>query len=192
MFTRTEAFAPFTAELRLLNSDILLEHAQQVAALAVAIVQEETQSDALSEKTYLAGLLHDVGVFALFERYPQYYARILELAVERKSPFWQEEFSVIETTHALVGAYLLGLWGLDDEIVRTVAHHHQPSRSDDTEFTMLTAVHVADALCRDGCTGLLRQQSWLDDVYLERLGLTHRVPVWEAICENATCIEALP
>ena len=52
------------------------------------------------------------------------------------------------TTHAEVGAYLLGLWGLPDPIVEAVAWHHNPGGCPGKAFTPLTAVHAADAIVR--------------------------------------------
>ena len=184
LFHRTEAFAPFTAVPRLLSPDVLEEHSRQVAALAAEIAKNETQSDAFAEKAYLAGLLHDTGLLLLSEREPESYSRILAKTIERQSAFWDEEYAEMQTTHAAVGAYLLGLWGIDDEIVRAVANHHRPSCSTDTEFTLLTAIHVAEAFSRDACTGMLKQEAWLDEEYLERLGLAHRLPTWEQICQQ--------
>jgi HD-like signal output (HDOD) protein len=38
------------------------------------------------------------------------------------------ELSTWGTTHAEIGAYLLGLWGLPIQLVRAVADHHAPER----------------------------------------------------------------
>jgi HD-like signal output (HDOD) protein len=51
----------------------------------------------------------------------------------------------MQTTHAEVGAYLLGLWGFRDDLIEAVAYHHRPGDCIATRFTPLTAVHVADA-----------------------------------------------
>jgi HD-like signal output (HDOD) protein len=34
----------------------------------------------------------------------------------------------MKTSHAELGAYLLGLWGISDNIVEAVAFHHNPSK----------------------------------------------------------------
>jgi HD-like signal output (HDOD) protein len=49
-------------------------------------------------------------------------------------------------SHALVGAYLLSLWGLPSSVVEAVAFHHTPERLAGTMFDAAIAVHVADAL----------------------------------------------
>ena len=58
----------------------------------------------------------------------------------------QLEREVQGSTHAEVGGYLLGLWGLPGSLVDAVRLHHEPSAGQDRTFTTLTAVHVADWL----------------------------------------------
>jgi hypothetical protein len=42
----------------------------------------------------------------------------------------------MKTSHAELGAYLLGLWGIPDNIVEAVAFHHRPSKLLDDMFIM--------------------------------------------------------
>ena len=51
-------------------------------------------------------------------------------------------------THAEVGAYLLGLWGLSDQVTIAVAWHHRPAASGTTTLTPLALVHAADAIAQ--------------------------------------------
>ena len=54
------------------------------------------------------------------------------------------EKELLGVTHAEVGAYLLGLWGLPLTIVEAVAYHHQLELVAPTDIVV--AVHVANAL----------------------------------------------
>jgi HD-like signal output (HDOD) protein len=45
-----------------------------------------------------------------------------------------------------VGAYLLGVWGLEDAVVEAIAHHHHPARIPREGFDCSAAVYVADLL----------------------------------------------
>ena len=80
-------------------------------------------------------------------------------------------------SHADVGAYLLGLWGLGDPIVEAVAFHHRPSDCVGNSFSPLTAVHVANVLHEE-----LSQQpagdvpSPIDSPYLNPRHMTDRIP----------------
>jgi HD-like signal output (HDOD) protein len=89
-----------------------------------------------------------------------------------------EQESVVNS-HAGMGAYLLGLWGLSDPIVEAVAYHHEPHRCIERGLSPLTAVHLAEALLSDppgtNPEKLLRR----DDAYVEALGLTQQVKQWK-------------
>lgn len=58
---------------------------------------------------------------------------------------WEAERKVLGATHAEMGAYLLGIWGLSEPLVEAVAFHHTPMMCVNDAFTPLAAVHVADA-----------------------------------------------
>ena len=73
------------------------------------------------------------------------------------------------------GAYLLGLWGVPITNVIAVACHHHPSRFSDSEFSSLTAVHIAEALLG------AEEDTALDMAYLAKLGIADHVPMWEAV-----------
>jgi HD-like signal output (HDOD) protein len=53
---------------------------------------------------------------------------------------------VLGASHAEIGAYLLGLWGLPNTIVEAAAYHHRPRVVPQTGFDVLAAVSVAHAL----------------------------------------------
>ena len=94
----------------------------------------------------------------------------------------EAEQSVIGATHAEIGAYLLGLWGLPDNIVEAVAFHHIPVECMDKSFSPLTAVHVANALqhkCGKGDNGTTQLNINLE--YLDNLGLINRLSKWQEI-----------
>src|SRR6185369_15991215 len=117
---------------------------------------------------------------------PQQYARVLKLAQVEQYAYHEAELAVFKTSHATVGAYLLGLWGLPDSIVEAVAFHTRPWYCKAEGFSPLTAVHVANALVSETqadsaelCTGEL------DLDYLTKLGLAERLPAWRGICAHA-------
>ena len=56
------------------------------------------------------------------------------------------EGRVIGASHAEVGAYLLGLWGLPYGVIEAVAYHHAPERARSAKFDILSALAVSIAL----------------------------------------------
>lgn len=99
--------------------DRLHRHSVLVARIARRLVGEGPAAHA----AYTAGLLHDVG--AIFTDLPP------------------------GVSHAAVGAYLLGIWGLPPAIVDAVAHHDRPGVPEGGALAVTDAVHVADMLAHE-------------------------------------------
>ena len=96
---------------------------------------------------------------------------------------WQAEQEVFGVTHAEVGAYLLGLWGVGESIVEAVAYHHRPSACDELAFSPLTAVHVANVLAEsEQSAGEDAASLPIDESYLIKLGKLDQLAAWKAVC----------
>jgi HD-like signal output (HDOD) protein len=78
---------------------------------------------------YLAGLLCDVGQLVLAGTTPERLYVTQAEAAQAGVPAHVAEASTWGTTHAEIGAFLLGLWGLPFQIVEAVANHHAPLRN---------------------------------------------------------------
>jgi putative nucleotidyltransferase with HDIG domain len=162
------------AALHPFSIDDLWSHSRAVAALAGRIAMAEAGKECATEAS-LAGLLHDIGRLVLVSQDPLAYKTVFQLVSEERRPVADAERDVFGATHAEVGAYLLGLWGLPDQLVETVAWHHVPSGCPDTTFAPLTAVHAAEVLLGgDGGTTA-------DAAYLTRLGMGDRLDRWADI-----------
>ena len=131
-------------------------------------------------------MLHDVGKLILAQNLPETYNRTTTCAKDNNITIWEAEQSTIGTTHAEVGAYLLGLWGLPDDIVEAVAFHHRPISCVDKSFSPLTAVHVSDALEHEfGGGNEDVAHSMINLEYLDKLGLTNQLSQWQDICKKS-------
>jgi putative nucleotidyltransferase with HDIG domain len=126
----------------------LWEHSISTSAAARKIAEDEGADKEMTDDSFTAGLLHDIGKLMLACRLPKAYGEAMDLAKMNNLPLWLAERQVLSATHAEVGAYLLGLWGLSDAIVEATAYHHRPSESSNGSFSALTAVHAAD--CQSG------------------------------------------
>jgi HD-like signal output (HDOD) protein len=96
-----------------------------------------------------AAMLHDAGRLVLASCIPDEYGGIVDQAVNDRMPLIEAEQQALGCTHAEVGAYLLGLWGLPDQVTTAVAWHHQPLAAGAASLTPLALVHVADAITSD-------------------------------------------
>jgi HD-like signal output (HDOD) protein len=116
-------------------------------------------------------MLHDVGQILLEARMPEQYPNLVRQVRQRGIRIDVAEEALLGSSHGPIGAYLLGLWGLADEIVEAVAYHHQPARAPVAGFGALALVHAAEALACDG---------ELDLAYLAQIGKDGRVEAWRA------------
>lgn len=170
---------PRTMDGVLFQIDRLWAESLATGALARALAKAEKASAREIEQAYTAGLLHDVGVLVLAANVRNQYDATLRAASKERIPAWEVERRLFGTTHAEVGAYLLGLWGLETPIVEAVAFHHRPADYPGKAFSPLTAVHVANALRQEWTTPATGDQpSTIDPAYLEKLHLADRVPHW--------------
>jgi HD-like signal output (HDOD) protein len=125
--------------------------------------------------------LHDTGKLILASNFSSQYAEAVGLARQNRGPLFTAEREVFGITHADVGGYLLGLWGLPVPVVEAIALHHSPRVSAGKMFTALTAVHAADVLVQE-------RRSSIEDIapprfdapYLNELGLEEHLERWRS------------
>lgn len=158
-------------------------HSMGTGAKSMAITMAETRDARMGEMAFTAGLLHDVGMLLLAGNLPTQYSLVVKQAAARRVNVRAVELEIFGASHAEVGACLLGIWGLPLPILEAIAWHHEPRQSRDTAFSLLTAVHVANALeyelkARPSDTPLVG----VDTAYLERLGLLDRWDAWRQLC----------
>lgn len=128
--------------------EALQKRSLTIAQLAGRIAQGREDPDA----AFMAGLVCDVGEL------------ILGCPPESESPTCAAADAV---THAEVGAFLLGLWGLPFRIVEAVANHHAPTRNAHDRLGLPQIVWLAASLVNG-------QEP--DPAYLERIGATALLP----------------
>ncbi len=161
----------------------LWRHSVAVASAAKQVAEAQGLGRSASAEHFTAGLLHDVGVLVLASRFPEAYARVLDLGRSGGSDLESAEFHVLGVTHGEAGAYLLGLWGLPHAVVQAAAWHHQPAFQDTPGFTPALGVHIADSLLSRDAEHEIFSTARLDGAYLTRLGLLDRVPAWDKAIE---------
>ncbi len=151
----------------------LRTHSVVTATIASQLLPDKKQQ----EDAFVAALLHDIGKLLVAVHLPEHYQAAVEHAKATRLSQHAAEIALAGVSHAEVGAYLLGIWGLPYFIVEAVANHHEPARVDDAAFGVLGAVHVADALAHVLVDGA---DVKIDPVYAERVGIAGRWPEWKA------------
>jgi HD-like signal output (HDOD) protein/CheY-like chemotaxis protein len=165
-----------------LSMEQLWSHSTAVGGLAKRICVEEKTEKEVAGNAMTAGLLHDVGKLILAANLPEEYRRVRELAEREGYALSRVEELEFGATHAGLGAYLLGIWGLPDCIVQAVAFHHEPANSVVTgSFNAIAAVHVANILVHEE-SGSGEISDEIDLEYLATLGVTARIGRWRELC----------
>lgn len=103
----------------------ILEHSLAVATTARGLAAESNQTSE-RDAAFTAGLLHDIGKLALLRAFPTEYLNLVRTARESGQGIHELETSVWGGHHAGVGAYLLSVWGLPQNVIAAVAFHHEP------------------------------------------------------------------
>lgn len=98
-------------------------------SLEVGLTLQDAVDDAHKQDAFLAGLMHDIGSLLLAVHAPEEFSRLRELVAAGEDPLSAER-AVVGSTHAELGAYLLGLWGLPEGVVSLVAAHHEDGHTE--------------------------------------------------------------
>ena len=182
-----QVFSEFdTSKVPGFSIEALIAHCVAVAAYAKAIAGAEAHDRRLVDDAFLAGMLHDLGKLALADRLAERYCSVMELVHQQGITAEQAERDVLGASHAEVGAYLLGFWGLPDPVVEALAFHHDPLRSANPRFAPLTAVHSANAIHHLLSAEQGHRKAWaappVSNPYLEEIGLARRCNAWIELC----------
>ena len=179
----TEVFSKFDQE-KLAGFDIeaLWNHSIITGELVKRIAKKEGLAKQLIDDAFMAGLLHDIGKLVLADNFPDKYKDVLELVAKEKTGLTEAENKLLGASHAEVGAYLLGLWGLPDPIIEAVAFHHNPRNCPIQGFTPLVAVHVGNALEHEDDLEPQSADPIFDYDYIRELGFSERINAWKDIC----------
>jgi HD-like signal output (HDOD) protein len=127
---------------------------QRHSILAAHVARSMFKDKRRAEDAFMAGMLHDIG-------------HLILLACPAAA-----QSEIIRP--ALLGAYLLGLWGIPYSVVEAVAHHDDPSTLDHAEFELVDAIYLAHKLVSVHAPPGLGPpvEDELDAAYLQRLGIS--------------------
>lgn len=172
----TEVFSSF--EGRKMARGFSMEHEHWHSTACARIAKKLVDDKAISDLSFLAAMLHDLGKMILSSNLPEEYGALLERHKTLGGSLEDMETQLLGTTHAEVGGYLLGLWGMPYPIVEAVANHHQPARVEHSSFDVLGIVYVANALVEETSS---TPAFAIDEAYLESMGVLDELPAWREL-----------
>jgi putative nucleotidyltransferase with HDIG domain len=157
--------------IRGFSLDALWQHSLEVATTARTLALYEKLPQSRADEAFLCGMLHDVGKVVFATR---------AVPMPDGTPASDEQaLAQMDTHHAEVGAYLLGLWGFPNSIIEAVAFHHAPSQAGGEGFTLPKLIHIADRMVHqrrvDRPPAL---DGGLEPKLLENLGMEMRWADW--------------
>ncbi|MEW6072109.1 MAG: response regulator [Planctomycetota bacterium] len=169
-----------------------IEGEQSHAMLTARIARRLLADPVAQDQAFLAGMLHDVGKLLLAAYLPDRLQAAIQAGAGSTRPFQVVEEDLFAVSHAEIGAYLLGLWGMPYPVVEAVAHHHHPSRvPEQTDFGVLGATHFANALARIDRKAP-GPPSLVDLRLIRKLGLEDRIAGWREIAREEAATTAAP
>lgn len=163
----------------------IVEHSLLVANFSKAILEKEGVNKTIIEKTFITAILHDIGELIFAIALPERYRSIIEVSRSFEQTLARLEMQVLGTTHAEAGAYLLGLWGLPEDIVSAIAHHHTPAKASGTAAAILATLHASDYVCCKLFPEFrLGGEEHIEMTFLKKLKIQHKLEAWEEICKE--------
>jgi HD-like signal output (HDOD) protein len=165
-----------------------LEDLQRHARLTSYLAARLPVPSHLVDITMVAGILHDVGKLIMAWKLTGRFKKLMAEAEQEQCPLYKVEEREYGFSHAEIGAYLLGLWGLPYAVVEAVALHHAPDRVPHQNFDAASAVYIANLLAQE--LNSSSPSPWEDGAqcnqeYLTSLGVRKDIPHWRAMAAEA-------
>ncbi|MCC6953359.1 MAG: HDOD domain-containing protein [Deltaproteobacteria bacterium] len=124
----------------------LWRHSLQVGRYAQLMARKAMLPPEVSEEAFSAGLLHDIGKLVFVQSLPNEYREALKLRKEEGISLHEAEDELFNATHADVGGYVLGMWGMPDSIVEACVYHHHPMACVCRDISVLGLICAANAV----------------------------------------------
>jgi HD-like signal output (HDOD) protein len=186
----SDTFRVFVPDARIPGAfcEAMQQRAQRVALIVRSLPLDKT----VQEVALMAALLHEVGELVLASKMPDEFCAALSLAKELGCGQIEAEEQILGISHAEIGAYLLGLWGINILVVEAIAHLHHPTRIPHTGFDSSAALYVARLLADEidkhpsDLEGTELTES--DRACLETLGVLQQFPAFrERVLSTVEC-----
>ncbi|MGM0444302.1 MAG: HDOD domain-containing protein [Fibrobacterota bacterium] len=173
------------------NIAYFMRHSALTSAFCRAIGGCEGWTPAEIEFITSAGLFLDVGELIFALNYSDIFKEIADHIAQYGGEMARMEERNIGMGHGEAGAYVLGLWGLPDDLISLIAVHHRPERIRDNpcpgpgQLTFAAVLHCADLWA---CEFLHGEQPGrcdaLNESFISQSGFASRLVQWKDVCRS--------
>lgn len=182
-------FSEIKVDSSIVSAEFLQKHSMMVAQCSKKIAIESCDDQDLINNSFLAGMLHDIGRLLLLSHLGETYIPLLEQAKADGIELVEAENRNFNANHSDIGAYLIGLWGFNADILEAIAYHHNICMYPRETFSAALAVHIADALYyQQFPENAIAEPPRIDQEYLAKTGFADSLDKWSDIC--ATILES--
>jgi HD-like signal output (HDOD) protein len=162
-----------------LNLSHVWNHCWETAALARRYCREQELPRAAGDEAFLAGLLHETGRLILVDNFPKEYQAACSAAREKNISLAAAMSESFGATPSQIAAYLLDLWGMPPDVVEAVSGLDRASRRDGADFSMTSALYIADLMAsRKTPPDQFPAPEW-DAGYLQSIGCPGDMEQWD-------------
>jgi HD-like signal output (HDOD) protein len=162
---------------------------QRRSHLAARIARRLAPDARARDDAFTAGMLHGIGLLVLARQDPYEFGAAIAEAQRAGAALHEVEYAHHGSSHAELGAYVLGIWGLPEPIVDGVAHQHRIARLAGPALDTPLAVHVATVLAAERCPEAVATPAGaLDAATLAAAGAADRVVGWRALAAGESAL----
>lgn len=180
-----QIFSEIQISKKIFSIESLWKHSMTVGSIAKKIAMEVSDDKDISNNSFIAGILHDIGKLILVSKMEDKYKTVMQLALDEGITLRDAEKKVFNSTHCDMGAYLIGLWGFPSDIVEAIGFHHQLELYPGEGFSPALAVHVANVLYYDiNDTERVGAKVDLHEEYLQERGLEGSLDTWREMAQD--------
>lgn len=131
-------------EIGALRGEALWLHSLSVG-IGARLLSARLELDVETE-SYLAGLLHDLGMVDMAQAHGERYAQVVTETARAVQPLEPRERAAFDRTHADCILERAAEWGLPPEIRSAIGHHHDPLQAPASQRGPAALVRAAHAL----------------------------------------------
>lgn len=148
------------------SSLMTAELSKQVAGMM------NTVDDHQQNLIFLSGLLHNLGILILTDKFPKLMDEIFKIASkdpDRRLIYTQQ--AMLDMDHHQAGAWLAHKWHLPEEVINVIEHHHEPANTDHDNVDEVLIVGYCSRTVRNWIMGKDFLLPKGEDSTLDKLGL---------------------